>query len=71
MTSRGAKTVGENVYLWENKNGSFEYVPSIGALSGNAVITRSTGNYWNYASGNNGDNAIGRQTGGGGSLIIN
>ena len=30
MTGRGAKASGENVYLWKNADGSFEYVPSIG-----------------------------------------
>ena len=29
MTARGGKAVGENVYLWKNEDGSYEYVPAI------------------------------------------
>ena len=28
MTARGAKAEGQNVYLWQNENGSYEYVPA-------------------------------------------
>ena len=34
MTARGAKAEGENVYLWENANGSYEYVSKTGASGG-------------------------------------
>ena len=52
--SHGAYAEGENVYLWKNIDGSFEYVPSTGA----------TGTTTCDKSGNNGS---GRQTGSGGS----
>ena len=29
MTARGAKAGGQNVYLWQNKNGEYEYIPAI------------------------------------------
>lgn len=29
MTARGAKANGQNVYLWQNKNGEYEYIPAI------------------------------------------
>lgn len=57
MTARGAKAVGQNVYLWQNQDASYEYVPQIGATGGNAT----TGN------GNDGVEGSKRQTGGGGS----
>lgn len=34
MTARGAKTPGENVYLWKNDNNNFEYIPAVGASGG-------------------------------------
>ena len=64
MTARGARAVGENVYLWENTNGSFEYVPAVGASGGSGYVINSGENAKN---GRNGLNGIGRQTGGGGS----
>ncbi|MCI8548812.1 MAG: hypothetical protein HFJ38_08040 [Bacilli bacterium] len=30
MTARGAKAVGQNVYLYKNADGNFEYIPAIG-----------------------------------------
>ena len=62
MTARGAKAVGQNVYLWKNTDGSYEYVPAIGANGG-----ASTGGYEMKCGGINGTNGINRQTGGGGS----
>ena len=61
MTARGAKAVGQNVYLWKNQdisNAEYEYVPAVGA-SGGASVYNSNGK--NGTAGNN------RQTGGGGS----
>ena len=29
MTARGAKTSGQNVYLWQNLNGEYEYIPAV------------------------------------------
>ena len=59
MTARGAKAVGENVYLWKNEDGSFEYVPAVGGkkvtTSGESVA---------------GTDGVCRQTGGGGTGYI-
>ena len=45
MTSRGTYNLaGENVYLWKNEDGSFEYVPAVGGAGGSAATSRSTGN---------------------------
>ena len=30
MTARGAKAEGQDVFLWKNTNGTFEYVPADG-----------------------------------------
>ncbi len=57
--SHGAKAVGQNVYLWKNTDGTYEYVPAVGAVGG----ARQS----NSGSGNPGLNGTGRQTGGGGS----
>ena len=29
MTARGAKASGQNVYLWQNLNGEYEYIPAV------------------------------------------
>ena len=34
MTARGARAEGQNVYLWRNNDGSYEYVPAVGAVGG-------------------------------------
>ena len=34
MTARGAKAEGQNVYLFKNLDGSFEYVPAVGGAGG-------------------------------------
>ena len=70
MSARGAKAEGQNVYLWNNTDGTYEFVPKEGALGGKAVTTTSTGNYWTYSSGNKGNDGLDRQTGGGGSRFI-
>ena len=53
MTARGAKAPGENVYLWQNTDGSYEYIPTIGGAGGIGV---------RRASGNSGSNGIARST---------
>ena len=63
MTERGAKATGENVYLWQNEDGTYEYVPAVGASGGG---TQSPGRY-SAAAGKTGGTASGRATGGGGS----
>ena len=59
MTARGGKAEGENVYLWQNENGSFEYIPATGGTGG---VNPGAGR--NGLTGNAGTN---RALGGGGS----
>ena len=59
--SHGAKAEGQNVYLWKNADGTYEYVPAEGATG---ATTTSTGG---YKKGMIGSAGTGRQTGGGGS----
>ncbi len=65
MTARGAKAIGENVYLLKNKNteGSFEYVPAIGAAGAGGRTSTPV----NKLTGNTGGTGTNRQTGGGAS----
>ncbi len=37
MTARGAKAVGQNVYLFKNLEGNFEYIPAVGGVGGASV----------------------------------
>ena len=60
MTERGAKAVGQNVYLFKNKNNTFEYIPSTGAGT-----TSPLGS--GRRDGSSGLSGTNRQTGGGGS----
>ena len=55
--SHGAKATGQNVYLWKNSDGTYEYVPAVGATGGTGTGT----------NGIEGTSGIGRQTAGGGS----
>lgn len=57
MTARGAKAAGQDVYLWQNADRNYEYVPASGA-SGAASDTNTVGVA--------GSSATGRMTGGGG-----
>ena len=63
MTARGAKAVGQDVYLWRNSDGSYEYVPKTGGAGGAAAYT---GNQ-TVVYGRKGQDGINRQTGGGGT----
>ena len=65
MSARGAKAVGENVYLLKNKNveGTFEYIPAVGGAGGSSVSSKSS-------NGRAGGNAPYRGTGGGGSGAV-
>ena len=38
MTARGAKAEGQNVYLWKNADGSYEYVSKTGASGGSGKL---------------------------------
>lgn len=62
MTARGAIAAGQNVYLWQNESGSYEYVPATGGAGGAGAQT-----YLKSATivGANGANGTNRQTGGG------
>ncbi len=64
MTARGAKAVGENVYLWKNisegQTINYEFVPVSGAGGASRRACNSAGQ-------SAGANGTGRQTGGGGS----
>ena len=62
MTARGARAQGQDVYLWQNANNTYEYIPEVGA---NGAISKGTVKY-SYA-GESGENGLSRQTGGGGS----
>ena len=66
MSSRGAKASGENVYLFGNKLGSYEYVPANGANGATANAT-STATYQTIYPNVSGANGTGRQTAGGAS----
>lgn len=37
MTARGAIAEGQNVYLWNNSDDTYEYIPAIGGAGGLAV----------------------------------
>ena len=43
MTARGAKAEGQNVYLFKNLDGTYEYVPKEGGSGGKGVATPSSG----------------------------
>ena len=66
MTSKGAKAVGQDIYLLKNANGLFEFIPAVGG-NGGARVTGSKGQYFTGNNGNPGINGTNRSTGGGGS----
>ena len=63
MTARGAKATGQNVYLYKNQAGTFEYVPAVGGAGGASASTTGMTN----VNGNAGTSGTNRKTGGGGS----
>ena len=66
MTARGTyNQTGENVYLYKNRDNTYEYVPALGATGGNSAYLRNAGcvTIGGYA----GATGTNRQTGGGGS----
>lgn len=72
MTARGAKAEGQNVYLWQNEDKSYEYVPAeggAGATSASAYggTWNPSGWYYGTAKGNDAPKALGRALAGGGS----
>ena len=71
--NHGAYAVGQNVYLWKNANGSYEYVPAAGG-SGGAAKAENINNYQARVYGNDGSQStLARGTGGGasGEIYIN
>lgn len=71
MTARGAKATGQNVYLWQNENGEYEYVPATGASKTDYASATSTnydikytqnGSSGYHKYGISGNNGAGRQT---------
>ena len=65
MTARGTvNEAGENVYLYKNKDNSYEYVPAVGASGGAARVANNSS--W-YSHGTSGSIGTIRRTGGGGS----
>lgn len=62
MTDRGAYSPGEDIYLWQNTNATFELIPAVGGEGGKKVQGIMT-----HISGDAGKNGENRQTGGGGS----
>ncbi len=67
MTARGTyNQQGENVYLWKNKDNSFEYIPAEGGPGGASKARSSRGT----SAGDAGNDGIKRATGGGGSGTI-
>ena len=66
MTARGTyNQTGENVYLYKNRDNTYEYVPALGATGGNSAYLRNAGCV--FLAGISGNNGTNRQTGGGGS----
>ncbi|MBE6160970.1 MAG: hypothetical protein E7158_01940 [Firmicutes bacterium] len=66
--SHGAYAVGENVYLWKNTDGSYEYVPKTGGSGGGSVSGQTVGNKGQDGSEVSQSNSSTRRaTGGGGS----
>ncbi len=53
MTARGAKAEGQNVYLFKNLEGTYEYVPKVGGTGGGAVTCSSGGRGWWHTNGIN------------------
>ena len=67
--SHGAYAEGQNIYLYMNSNGSYEYVPAQGGLGGEKKEeTNSTTNHTIVYAGNSGQaSSVARGTGGGAS----
>lgn len=69
MTARGTyNQAGENVYLWQNHDDTFEYIPATGGIGGAAVVRPNNGyNGSVISAGKPGIDGSNRSTGGGGS----
>lgn len=59
MTKKGARAEGQNVWLWKNADGKYEYVPAVGGTGGSyASVSSGKG----VASGKEGKDGDKRQT---------
>ena len=67
MTARGAKATGQNVFLYQNNDGSYEYIPAVGASGGASFSISSKGGRTAGRTGNSGSTVGKRATGGGGT----
>lgn len=72
MSSRGAKAVGENIYLYKNADNSYEYVPATGGAGGTykSYTCTTTAPQTIPIEGENGKDGFNRGTGGGGGGAI-
>ena len=59
MSLRGSDATGQNVYLYKNKTGTYEYVPKVGA---SGAPSRSVPQGTGYVYGGSGSSGVGRQT---------
>jgi len=69
MTARGASAAGQDVFICQNKDKSWEYVPAIGGNGGTGVINQvdsTNPNITRYMYGGHGVSGLNRGTGGGG-----
>lgn len=69
MTGKGANSVkapGQDVVLWKNADGTFEYIPSTGAVGG-VGVPRSGNSSTRIIHGNKGESGTNRRLGGGGA----
>lgn len=64
MTSRGCIATGQNIYLLQNYDGTYEYVPAVGGAGATAYSLTSNNT---SSHGRNGSNGTKRGTGGGGN----
>ena len=65
--SYGAYAQGENVYLWKNADGTYEYVPALGAAGGAGVQSNAGYCTCSNKAGKTGGTGSNRGTAGGGS----
>lgn len=71
MTARGAYAEGQNVYIYKNADGSYEYVPAIGGTGAASVNTSGLHNArLSGAKGTDGEEISLRALGGGGSGAV-
>lgn len=67
MTARGAKAVGQDLYLFKRNDGGYEYIPASGGAGAAAAQATGIASTTVTAAGIKGTNGTSRRTGGGGS----